>query len=164
MGHSKELTIRAALGWLWRNTFSRRRRVQGILVALYMLVGGLAELVTIGAIIPLLAVFANPGGLSSNSRLGQLFGQFGIQPGTYSLASTAAFFCGVAVVAAVVRITLAWLSQKYVFRVGHDIGVSLYERMLHQPYSFHIHMNSSTIISSVENIQTLLKQTFIPLM
>ena len=164
MGHSEELTIRRALGWLWRNTFSRRRRVQGTLVALYMLVGGLAELVTIGAIIPLLAVFANPGGLSSNSRLGQLFAQFGIQPGSYSLANTAAVFCGVAVAAAVVRITLAWLSQKYVFRLGHDIGVSLYERMLHQPYSFHIHMNSSTIISSVENIQTLLKQTFIPLM
>ena len=77
MGHSEELTIRRALGWLWRNTFSRRRRVQGTLVALYMLVGGLAELVTIGAISPLLAVFANPGGLSSNSRLGQLFAQFG---------------------------------------------------------------------------------------
>jgi len=164
MGHPEELTIRRALAWLWHNTFSRRRRVQGYLVAIYMLVGGLAELVTIGAIIPLLAVFASPTGLSSKSRLGALLGQFGIQPGSYSLGSTAAIFCAVAVGAAVVRITLAWLSQKYVFRIGHDIGVTLYERMLHQPYSFHIRINSSRILSSVENIQTLLKQTFIPLM
>ena len=59
---------------------------------------------------------------------------------------------------------LAWISQRYVFRIGFDIGAALYERMLHQPYTFHIKMNSSRIIASVENIQKLLTKTFIPLM
>lgn len=164
MRDSEEPTIRHALGWMWRNVFSERRRVQSYFVALFMIFGGLAELVTIGAVIPLLAVFASPDGLSSDTRLGQMLAQFGLQPGSYSLATTGAVFCVVAVVAAVVRIALAWLSQKYVFRIGHDIGVTLYERMLHQPYSFHIKVNSSRIISNVENIQRLLRQTFMPLM
>lgn len=164
MRDSEELTIRHALGWLWRNIFSRRRKVQGVLVSIFMLFGGLAELVTIGAVIPLLAVFAAPNGFTSNSRIGYLLGELGIQPGAYSLTTMGVLFCAVAVGAAVVRITLAWLSQKYVFRIGYDIGVGLYEKMLHQPYSFHIVVNSSRIISNVENIQRLLRQTFLPLM
>ena len=164
MRDSEEPTIRQSLGWIWHNVFSARRRVQSYFVALFMLFGGLAELVTIGAVIPLLAVFASPTGLSSDTRLGQLLAQVGLQPGSYSLATTGAVFCAVAVGAAFVRIALTWLSQKYVFRIGHDIGVALYERMLHQPYSFHIKVNSSRIISNVENIQRLLRQTFMPLM
>ena len=73
-------------------------------------------------------------------------------------------FCGIAIIAAVVRITLAWISQKYVFRIGFDIGTLLYGRMLHQPYSFHIRINSSRIIATLENIQKLLTGTFIPIM
>ncbi len=38
-------------------------------------------------------------------------------------------FCGIAIGAAVVRIVLAWFSQRYVFRIGFDIGAALYERM-----------------------------------
>src|SRR5215213_1780748 len=163
MSESRDLTIWQALRWLWRNIFTRRRRVQGVLVGIFILVGGLAELVTIGAVIPLLAVFANPGGLSSDTRLGYMLSQLGLEPGHYSLATMGAVFCVVAIVAATVRIALAWLTQKYVFRIGHDIGVALYERMLHQPYSFHIRVNSSRIISNVENIQRLLRQTFLPL-
>jgi ABC-type multidrug transport system fused ATPase/permease subunit len=70
----------------------------------------------------------------------------------------------VAVGAAGTRILLAWMSQKYVYRLGFDVGVALYGRMLHQSYTFHAQVNSSRIIAAVGNIQSLLTGMFMPLM
>jgi ATP-binding cassette, subfamily B, bacterial PglK len=158
------MTLAPAIKWLWQNAFSRRRRIQGAFVLGLMFIGALAELFTIGAVIPFLAVFADPGGDHRTSRIGYLVSSLGLTPHHFSLRSMGLAFCGIAVGAAVIRILLAWISQKYVFRIGFDIGTTLYRRMLHQPYSFHIKMNSSRIIASVENIQKLLTGTFIPIM
>jgi ATP-binding cassette, subfamily B, bacterial PglK len=161
---STQLTLPKALGWLWRDAFSRRRRVQGGIVLCMMFVGAIAELFTIGAVIPFLAVFADPGGVHRTSRFASMFLALGMTPGHFSLRTMGLVFCGIAVAAAIIRIILAWVSQKYVFRIGFDIGTLLYRRMLHQPYGFHIKVNSSRIIATVENIQKLLTGTFIPIM
>jgi ATP-binding cassette, subfamily B, bacterial PglK len=161
---TSELTLPQSIAWLWRNAFSRRRRIQGAFVLGFMFVGAIAELFTIGAVIPFLAVFADPDSLRKGSRFGFLLSELGFTRGHYSLRTMGLVFCGIAIAAAVIRILLAATSQKYVFRIGFDIGTALYRRMLHQPYSFHIKMNSSSIIASVENIQKLLTGTFIPIM
>lgn len=161
---TSELTLPQSIAWLWRNAFSRRRRIQGAFVLGFMFVGAIAELFTIGAVIPFLAVFADPDSLRKGSRFGLLLSELGFTRGHYSLRTMGLVFCGIAIAAAVIRILLAATSQKYVFRIGFDIGTALYRRMLHQPYSFHIKMNSSSIIASVENIQKLLTGTFIPIM
>ena len=159
-----DLTLGKALRWLWRHAFSRRRRLQGAFVLALMFVGAIAELFTIGAVIPFLAVFADPGGFHKTSRFASMFVSIGLTPSHFTLKSMGLLFCGIAVFAAIIRIVLAWISQKYVFRIGFDIGTLLYGRMLHQPYSFHIRINSSRIIATLENIQKLLTGTFIPIM
>jgi ATP-binding cassette subfamily B protein len=161
---SNQANVAHSLAWLWRNIFSRRRRMQAGLVVVFMLFGAIAELVTIGAVIPFLAIFADPEGFGTSSRFGPILTSLGIPKSSYSLRTIGLIFVGIAIVAAIIRIVLAWISQRYVFRIGFDIGIALYERMLHQPYTFHIKMNSSRIIASVENIQKLLTRTFIPLM
>ncbi|MFS8064188.1 MAG: ABC transporter transmembrane domain-containing protein, partial [Luteimonas sp.] len=161
---SNKANVAHSLAWLWSNVFSRRRRLQAALVVIFMLLGAIAEVFTIGAVIPFLAVFADPEALGRTSRFGYVFSSLGIPKSSYSLRTMGLVFCAIAVAAAVIRILLAWFSQRYVFRIGFDIGTALYERMLHQPYTFHIKMNSSRIIASVENIQKLLTKTFIPLM
>jgi ATP-binding cassette subfamily B protein len=159
-----QANVAHCLVWLWRNVFSRRRRLQAGLVVIFMLFGAFAELVTIGAVIPFLAIFADPEGFGSSSRFGPMLASLGIPKSSLSLRTIGLIFAGIAIGAAIIRIMLAWISQRYVFRIGFDIGNALYERMLHQPYTFHIKMNSSRIIASVENIQKLLTKTFIPLM
>jgi ATP-binding cassette subfamily B protein len=161
---SSQANVAYCLVWLWRNVFTRRRRLQAGLVIIFMLFGAVAELVTIGAVIPFLAIFADPEGFSSSSRFAPIMASLGIPKSSLSLRTVGLIFIGIAIAAAIVRIMLAWISQRYVFRIGFDIGTALYERMLHQPYTFHIKMNSSRIIASVENIQKLLTKAFIPLM
>lgn len=157
-------TILQSLSHLWTRVLTRRRKVQGAVVATLMVLGGLAELLTIGAVIPLLAVFADVGDFAAGSRLGGLVEGLGLTPGRVSLLPVALLFCGFALGSALLRVGIVWISQRYVFRIGFDIGVALYERLLHQPYAFHIKANSSEAIANLENIQRLLRQTFIPLM
>ena len=154
----------SAFRWLAMDYLSTRRRYQVVLVLLLMLAGGVAELFTIGAVFPLLAVLSGAGGQPQHSRLTDLLGSAGIHPAQYSLGTLAGVFAAVAIGAAAIRILLAWSSQKLVYRIGYDLGVSLYDRMLHQPYSFHVNTNSGVIVAEISNIQRLLTNMMMPLM
>lgn len=151
----------------FRNLFShvpKRRKWQGLVVLGLMFVGAFAELVTIGAVLPFLALISNPDAATSHHGLASLLGYLGLRGRSQSILGLGLVFCVVAIVAAGIRIFLAWASQKYVFRIGYDLGVSLYERMLYQPYSFHVSQNSSRIVSSVNKIQKILTGMLKPMM
>ena len=157
------MTLNQGLKWLITDFFSPRRRWQGVGVFGLMLVGGVAELFTLAAVFPLLALMADPQDVP-HSRSTELLKMVGLNVSHFSLPLLGALFCVIAVVAAVIRISLARASQNFVFRVGYELGVSLYERMLYQPYSFHAQLNSSRIVASVNNVQQLLSNLFMPLM
>jgi ABC-type bacteriocin/lantibiotic exporter with double-glycine peptidase domain len=154
----------SAFRWLTTNYLSARRRFQILMVLLLMLAGGVAELFTIGAVFPLLAMLSGSGAQGQHSRLTDLLATVGIHPAQYSLLTLAGVFTAIAVSAAAIRILLAWSSQKLIFRIGYDLGVSLYDRMLHQPYSFHVSTNSSRIVTEISNIQRLLASMMLPLL
>ncbi|HVF84264.1 MAG TPA: ABC transporter ATP-binding protein [Sphingomicrobium sp.] len=141
----------------------RRRRFQAIALVALMLLGGLAEVFTLAAVFPLLSFMADPNHLQG-SDMGRELARFGVDPASLTLPLLAAAFCVVALLAAGVRIVLAWASQSFAFRLAYDMGVGLYDRMLHQPYTFHAQLNSSRIVAAVNNIQRLLTSMFLPLM
>ena len=158
-----QTSLYEGLKWLVTDFLSTRRRLQGLGVFALMLLGGLAELFTLAAVFPLLALMADPDGVQQ-SRSTEMLRTVGIDVTSFSLPLLGGLFCLIAVVAAAIRITLARQSQKFVFRIGYELGVSLYERMLYQPYSFHAQLNSSRIVASVGNVQRLLTGMFMPLM
>ena len=161
--NQSKTSLYQGLKWLVTDFLSTRRRLQGCGVFALMLLGGLAELFTLAAVFPLLALMADPAGVH-HSRSTELLKTVGIDISSLSLSLLGGLFCVIAVVAAAIRITLARSSQKFVYRIGYELGVSLYERMLYQPYSFHAQMNSSRIVASVGNVQRLLTGMFMPLM
>lgn len=151
------------LRWIAFDFLSTKRRWQILAVFTVMLVGGAAELFTLAAVMPLLAILAGSG-QANNTQVSNLLGTFGLDVSHLPLAVLAAIFCGAALGSAAIRIALAWSSQKLVFRIGYDLGISLYSRVLHQPYDFHVRLNSSRIISDVTGIQRLLTGMILPLM
>lgn len=142
---------------------STRRRQVGPLFAL-MLVGALAELVTIGAILPFLALISGSG----DSRLGRLADPvlallpWGEGPGRLYVLT--ALFAATAIVAAGVRLLLLHVSTRFVFGVAHDLGVELFRRMLYQPYAFHMSRNSSEILGAVNKVQMVTNEVLLPVM
>jgi ABC-type bacteriocin/lantibiotic exporter with double-glycine peptidase domain len=156
-------TLAQSLRWIVLDFLSARRRWQILGVLGIMLVGGAAELFTIAAVVPLLAMLAGAGS-PGHSQVTDMLRATGLDVSRLPLGVLAAIFCAAAVASAAVRIVLTWSSQKLVFRIGYDLSVSLYSRVLHQPYDFHVRINSSRIISDITGIQRLLTGMILPLM
>lgn len=141
-----------------------RRKAQGIGVFALMLLGALAELLTIGAIIPFLTLISNRSLMNGQSFGASALRYLHITTYETAILAVAGSFCVIAVSAAIIRILLVWASQGFVFRLGYDIGTALFERMLFQSYSWHASQNSSRIISGINKVQSVLNQSMLPVL
>ena len=116
---------------------SPRRRRQLWLVLILSILGGLAELLAIGTIIPFLSILAGTG--ASREQL----------------VVVTAIFIAAAVIAGLLRLTLAWFSQSFVQNTGHDLVTEIQRRILAQPYDYHVAHNSSEVVASLELVHHL---------
>lgn len=133
----------------------RRRRWQLGGLVLLMLAGAAAEMATLGAVVPFLAMLADPDGAASHPLL-ETFG--GLRAGRDApalLLVAAAFFATVALVAAAVRMMLFWASYRFTFGLGADIGGEVYRRTLYRPYTWHVARNSSESVAAIEKVNSV---------
>ena len=136
------------LGGIWVH-LSRRRRLQLAVLLIVMLASGLAELVSLGAVLPFLAVLSNPQQLWQQPLIQALALQLGYsEPQQLVLPATAGFALA-AVLAALIRLLNLWLSGRLAAAVGSDLSCEAYLRTLYQPYKVHVQRNSSTLITSI---------------
>jgi ABC-type multidrug transport system fused ATPase/permease subunit len=140
-----------ALKQIFRFMSPARRRQFAFVLAL-MLVGAVAELVTVGAVLPFLTLLADPDGLADLPLAGRLLSA--LAPDDRLLAATA-FLMAAALAAGAVRLQLAWSSQRFVYRLGHEVSVEIQRRVLAQPYSWHVAHNSREIVASLEKVQIM---------
>jgi ABC-type multidrug transport system fused ATPase/permease subunit len=143
--------------------FPSRRRVQLVLVLALMLIGALAELVTIGMVLPFLTLITDSGGTRTVPFLPDLLHAVGVDRGNL-LFATAVLFAVVAIVAAGMRVLLTWAMQRFVYRLGHDLSAEVYRRTLYQPYCYHISQNSSTLIANIAKVQFIVSGVLLALM
>jgi ATP-binding cassette subfamily B protein len=119
---------------------SPRRRWQLAGLVVFMLVGAVAEMATLGMVVPFLTIFADPTKTSCD-----LF----FVPCGLTLTTASLLFGATVAVAAVIRIALNWASLRFTFGLGADISNEVYRRTLYQPYSFHVAHNTSEIIGGI---------------
>ncbi|HUE78772.1 MAG TPA: ABC transporter ATP-binding protein [Sphingomicrobium sp.] len=160
---SRQEGLTAALRHLYGFMTPQRRRQFFRLLGL-MLFGALAEIATIGAVIPFVALLASPDGLQRFAGLAGLFDLLGARSASQQLVAATILFMIAALFAAAVRLQLAWSTQSFVRQLGHEISVEIQRRILLQPYSFHIGRNSSEIIASLEKVQILVSGVLLQLM
>ncbi len=141
---------------------SRRRQLR-LTVAL-MIVGAIAEMVTIGAALPFLALLADPEGASRIPAVRTVLDLLGWSGDADLLLPAALLLVSAAILAGAVRLLLAWSSNAFVFRLGHDLSVALFSRVLRQPYLYHIQRNSAEVIAGVEKVQEALFSVLLPVM
>lgn len=140
--------ITCQLKRLWPH-ISRRRRRQFVLLLAMMVMASLAEIVSIGAVLPFLAVLTVPARIFDHPST-QPFIQFmGLtSPDQLLLPLTIAF--GIAALAAgAMRLLLSWASIRLAFATGADLSISIYRRTLYQPYAIHVARNSSEVITGI---------------
>ena len=143
---------------------SPRRRRHFFAALALMLVGGLAEVLTIGAVFPFLLLVTDPAGAGAHAWVRGFRDLVGLAPSADLLPWAAGALIIAAIVAGAVRLALLWVSQSFIFRLGHEMGSEIYARTLRQPYREHVRRNSSDVLAAIEKVQIVIFSVMLPLM
>jgi ABC-type multidrug transport system fused ATPase/permease subunit len=133
---------------LWRH-ISTRRRGQFALLLVLMIIASFAEILSIGAVLPFLAILIDSERVFAHSNAQPIIQAMGFtEPKQLLLPLTIAFGLA-ALVAGSMRLLLLWTSTRLSYAAGADLSISIYRRTLYQPYSVHVARNSSEIIDGI---------------
>lgn len=111
-------------------------------------VAAVAEVATIGLVVPFLGVLSNPHAIFENPLTQPVIGLLGLQSPEQLLAPVSLAFCMVALGGAAVRLALIWGTTRYSQMLGADLGAKIYRTLLYQPYAFHAGRNSGELIAT----------------
>ena len=133
---------------LWHHISPRRRGQFGLLLAL-MTFASFAEILSIGAVLPFLAILTDPVRVFAHPSAQPFIQAVGLtEPRQFLLSLTIAFGMA-ALIAGAMRLLLLWASTRLSYAAGADLSISIYRRTLYQPYAVHVARNSSEIINGI---------------
>ncbi len=114
-----------------------------------MLLASVSEVISIGAILPFLAVLSNPT-IIFDHELAQPFIQLLelTEPGQLILPFTILFSLS-AIITGSIRILMIWAQTRLANAIGADLSYQIYKRTLFQPYPIHVARNSSEMIDGI---------------
>ncbi len=141
-------TISQLLSRLWRHISKRRRGQFALLLGLTAL-SSLAEVVSIGAVLPFIGILTQPEKVFASPLLAGVVQALGIMSGAELVLPLTIGFAVAALVAGGLRLLLLWVSIRLGNVTGSDLSIEVYRRTLYQPYSVHIARSSSEIISGI---------------
>jgi ABC-type bacteriocin/lantibiotic exporter with double-glycine peptidase domain len=129
-----------------------------------MLAGAVAELLTIGAIIPFLALLADPEGARQLSGWMNIFGLAGSASWEEAVRKSILLLilCGFA--AAGLRLMILWQTQKFTIAASHYLATQIFARALRQPYGISVSRNSNEVLGSLERLQFFAQGLLTPLL
>ena len=148
---------------LWLH-ISNRRRKQFFLLLILMVFGSFAEVISIGAVLPFLAVLVAPEQIFQNPLAQPLIQILEISEPSQLLLPLTIIFGLTVLIASMMRLFLLWFSTRLCFATGADFGIGVYQKMLYQPYSFHCSRNSSEIISGIMKTDSVIFTIILPIL
>lgn len=114
-----------------------------------MILASFAELISIGAVFPFLAVLTAPERLFETQLMQPIVQALGLsEPKQLLLPLTIGFAIAV-MFSGVMRLILLWAQIRFSHAVGADFSISIYRRTLYQPYAVHVARNSSEVIAGI---------------
>ncbi len=137
-----------ALVDLWRHLSQYRQR-QFVLLLGLMLLAALAEVVSMGAVLPFLSVITAPENVFNQPFIADIAGSLGIVSAEQLVLPLTIVFVLAALFAGGVRILLLWASTRLSYATGADFSIEAYRRTLYQPFRVHVARNSSEVISGI---------------
>lgn len=138
----------SVLNSLWYKLTPQRKKKFRLLLLL-MVVASFAEVVSIGAALPFLAVITDPETVFKHHLAHDLVIPLGLTESSQLLLPLTLFFCVAVVFSGVVRLVLVVASTRLSYSTGGEFSITMYRRTLYQPYSVHMERNSSEVLAGV---------------
>lgn len=135
---------------IWRNIGPKRRN-QSLILLLFMIISGIAELLSVGALLPFLTVVAEPEKIYNFSILNNFFNNFNISSEEELLTFVLVIFCSFVFFSAIIRILNFWIGTKLIARISHELSCNVFKRSIYTSYKAHLKANSSESITSITN-------------
>lgn len=136
------------LNRLWSHT-TTRRKTQFCVLCILMVLASVAEVLSIGAVLPFLGALTSPEAIFEIHFFQPLFHLLHIANPKEIVLPFAALFVGCVALACITRLLLLWVNTRFSFLMGADIGIGIYRRSLYQPYLMHLKKNSSELINGI---------------
>ena len=140
--------LRDLLIRLWHH-LSRRRRRQFVLLLGLMVISAFAEVVSLGAVLPFLAILIAPERVLRYAFTARLAHAWGISSAQQLVLPLTLTFVVAAVVSGAIRTLLMWGITRLSHGSGAELSAEVYRRTLYQPYHVHVARNSSEVLSSI---------------
>ena len=131
---------------LWRHV-SKRRQIHLVGLTLLMVVASFSEMLSIGAVVPFLAVLTEPDKIFHAEIVRPLINLLNIHEPSQLLLPITIIFASVSLLAGVIRLVLIFASTRLSYYLGSELSLSMYRKTLYQPYSVHISRNSSSVVN-----------------
>jgi ATP-binding cassette subfamily B protein len=134
------------LSRLWKH-ISPRRRMQLAALGGLMLLGTVAEVVSLGIVLPFLGALTAPNRIFEHPWAQPMVNGLGLTAPEQLLLPLTVLFGLAAVLSAATRLTLLWGQTRLGNAIGVDLGSAAYRRTLYQPYTVHAMRNTSEVVA-----------------
>jgi ATP-binding cassette subfamily B protein len=114
-----------------------------------MILASFAEILSIGAVLPFLAVLTAPSRVFEHPAAQPFIQTLGINTPDQLLLPLTIVFGLAALMAGAMRLLLLWATTRLSFATGADLSINIYRRTLYQPYAVHVARNSSEVINGI---------------
>ena len=133
---------------LWHH-LSKLRQIQIYMLLALMLVASIAEVISVGLVLPFLGVLTSPEIIYQHSLMQYPIQILGITKSDQLILPLTVAFITATILAGAVRLTLLYVTTRLSYATGADISISIYRRTLYQEYSIHVKRNSSEVINGI---------------
>jgi ATP-binding cassette, subfamily B, bacterial PglK len=136
------------LSRLWHHLGPHRRR-QVIFIVGLMFVAALAEVVSLGSVLPFVGILAAPEIFWKHRLFAETAHALGIFSSDGLVLPLTLVFVTAVLLAGAIRVLLLWVSTRFTFATGAELSMEVYRRTLYQPYTVHLARSSSEVISGI---------------
>jgi len=142
----------------------KSQRIQLGGLCILMLLVSLAEVVSLGAVIPFLGILMSPEKVYGHTFAQPFLRLFSIDSPRSLILPLTLTFVVAALIAGVLRILLIRIQATLSATIGSGFSVKVYERTLHEPYENQVARNSSEVLADVRKAQELVVNLIQPLL
>jgi ABC-type multidrug transport system fused ATPase/permease subunit len=128
-----------------------KRKLQILLVLIFMVITALFEVIGISALIPFLGILSNPDEFFNYNLIKLICSKFSITKSQQLILPITIIFVSLTIISGLLRIFLSVIQNKIGFGIGSDLSIKIYSNILNQEYQFHISRNSSEVIANISN-------------
>ena len=134
-----------------------------ITLLVFMFISGIAEMVTLGSVVPFLAALTDSSALLNYPYFNEILQFFNIQDQNELISFLAILFCTTVVISASIRLLISRLNLRWCYELIGELAIDIFTRTLRQPYLVHTSRNSSEIVSGIsQKTATLLGGLILP--